>query len=143
MAWGASLPRVGPNQFKDLGTGTIAFGSSDGVMEATLMTDGGTFFAGKRIDEPHLGDADLAVYTGQYRSVELDVTYNLSISQGNLLLQNNHSRWNPPLKLSPVAQDEFEGPEFNIVFRRDADHRVCGLSVFSIRARNISFEKVN
>ncbi len=143
MAWGASLPRVGPNQFKDLGTGTITFDSSTGGMQATLITDGETFFAGKRVEAPHLGDSDLAVYTGQFRSVELDVTYNLSITHGNLLLQNNHSRWNPPLKLSPIAQDEFEGGEFNIVFRRDAHHDVCGLIVFSIRARNVSFEKVN
>lgn len=143
IAWGARLPRVGPNQFKDLGTGTITFESSAGGMQATLITDGETFFAGKRIEAPHLGDADLATYIGQYRSAELDVTYTLSVSQGNLMLQNNHSNWNPPLKQSPVAQDEFESPEFNIVFQRDANHRVCGLTVFTIRARNVGFEKVN
>jgi hypothetical protein len=30
MAGGAKLPRVGRNQFKDLGTGTITFDNSDG-----------------------------------------------------------------------------------------------------------------
>ncbi|MGA8437943.1 MAG: serine hydrolase domain-containing protein [Candidatus Sulfotelmatobacter sp.] len=143
MAWGASLPRVGPNRFKDLGTGTITFDSSAGGMQATLITDGETFFAGKRVEAPNLGDADLAAYIGQYRSAELDVTYNLSTNQGNLMAQNNHSSWNPPLKLIPVAQDEFETGEFSIVFRRDANQRVSGLSVFTIRARNVSFEKVN
>jgi CubicO group peptidase (beta-lactamase class C family) len=143
MAWGGRLPRVGPNQFKDLGTGTITFEISGGAMKATLTTDGETFFAGTRIEAPHLGEADLATYTGQYRSTELNATYQLSIDQGNLMLQNDHSSWNPPLELVPVARDEFESEDFNIVFRRDANHRVSGLSVFTVRARDIGFEKIN
>jgi len=143
MAWGAKLPRVGPNQFKDLGTGTITFDNSDGGMKATLETDGELFFAGKRIESPRLSEADLASYTGQYRSTELDVTYNLSVSQGNLTLQNNQGGWNPPLKLIPIAPDEFESEGFNLVFTRGANHQISGLGIFAIRARNVSFEKIN
>jgi CubicO group peptidase (beta-lactamase class C family) len=140
MAWGASLPRVGPNQFKDLGTGTITFDNSGGSMKATLETDGNTFFAGKRIEAPHVSGTDLADYAGQYRSSELDATYHLSINQGSLMLRNN---WNPPVRLIPIARDEFEGEGSNIVFHRDANHRVSGFSVFTIRARNVGFEKTN
>lgn len=140
MAWGGNLPRMGPNQFRDLGTGTITFDNSDGSMKATLETDGGTFFAGKRIESPHLSETELAAYEGQYRSTELDATYNLSIEQGSLMIRSN---WNPAVKLSPVARDEFESEEFNVVFHRDANHRVSGLSVFTIRARNVSFDRVN
>jgi len=143
MAWGARLPRVGPNRFKDLGSGTITFDNSGGGMKATLETDGETFFAGERIEAPHLSEADLASYSGQYRSTELDVTYNLSINQGTLILQNNERSWNPPLKLTPIAPDEFESEGFNIVFNRDVNYRVSGLSIFSIRARNVSLEKIN
>jgi CubicO group peptidase (beta-lactamase class C family) len=120
-AWGASLPRVGPNQFKDLGTGTITFDNADGGMKATLETDGGTFFAGKRIEALNLGEADLATCAGPYRSTELDATYDLSINQGSLMLRSNR---NPPLKLTPLARDEFESEGFNVVFHRDANHRV-------------------
>jgi hypothetical protein len=141
MAWGANLRRVGPNQFKDLGTGTITFDGSDGGMKATLEMDGEAFFAGKRIEELHLSDAALKSYTGRYKSTELDATYNFSIREGNLVLRNN---WDAALKLSPIAQDEFESEDLRtIVFHRDAGHRVSGLSVFSVNARNVSFEKTN
>lgn len=139
MAWGANLRRVGPNQFRDLGTGMITFNDSDGSMQATLEMDGETFFAGKRIEEPHLSDADLATYAGRYMSTELDSTYNLSISTGSLTLRNN---WNPPLKLAPIAQDEFDGGDLGtLVFHRDPNHRISGLSVFTVNARDVSFEK--
>ncbi|MFZ1138322.1 MAG: hypothetical protein ABR881_18205 [Candidatus Sulfotelmatobacter sp.] len=139
MAWGGILRRVGPNQFKDLGTGTITFENSDGGMKATLVTDGETFFAGKRIDAPHLSEADLAGYAGQYRSTEIDTTYDLSIGSGGLLLRN---KWNPPLKLTVIAPDEFESGDVGIlVFRRDANHRVSGLSMFTVNARDVNFER--
>jgi CubicO group peptidase (beta-lactamase class C family) len=139
MAWGADLRRVGPNQFRDLDRGTITFDGSDGSMKATLEMDGETFFAGKRIEEPHLSSSDLSMYTGRYRSAEIDATYRLSIGEGSLVLQLN---WDPPLKLNPIAPDEFEGKNLGtIVFHRDASHRVSGLSLFSINARNVSFEK--
>ncbi len=141
MAWGGILRRVGPNQFKDLGTGTITFENADGGMKATLVTDGETFFAGKRIEVPHLGGADLAGYAGQYRSTEIDTTYDLSIDPGGLLLR---SKWNPPLKLTAIAPDEFESGDLGtLVFRRDANNRVSGLSVFTVNARDVSFERVH
>ena len=141
MAWGASLRRLGPNQFKDLGTGTITFDNSYGGMKATLEMDGVAFFAGSRIEEPHLSGASLTEFVGLYRSGELDATYNLSIDKGSLMLRTN---WNPPLKLSPIVQDEFDSGDFGtLVFHRDASHRVSGLSVFSVRVRNVGFERVN
>jgi CubicO group peptidase (beta-lactamase class C family) len=143
MAWGATLGRVGPNQFKDLGTGTITFEGTGESMKATLVTDGETFFSGNRIRAPHLSEADLTNCTGQYRSSELDATYDLSINQGGLILQNNQHVWNPPLKLIPVARDEFESGEFNVVFIRDANHHVSELRVFTIRARDVRFERVH
>jgi CubicO group peptidase (beta-lactamase class C family) len=139
MAWGASLRRLGVNQFSDLGTGTITFADSKGSMSCTLEVDGETFFAGKRIQDLHLSDADLAAYAGLYKSTELDVTYNLSINQGSLTIRNN---WNPPVRLTPVALDEFESEDLGtIVFHKDANHHVSGLRVFTVNARNVSFEK--
>jgi CubicO group peptidase (beta-lactamase class C family) len=141
MAWGANLRRVGPNQFKDLGTGTITFDGSDDDMKATLEMDGEAFFAGKRVEEPHLSSADLGDYAGRYRSSEVNATYDLSVDHGILML---HLNWNPGLRLTPVAADEFECERLGITiaFHRDANRRVSGLSVFEVNARNVSFEKM-
>ena len=141
MAWGANLRRVGPNQFKDLGTGTITFDGSGGNMKATLEMDGNALFAGQRIEVPHLTDAEIAAYAGRFRSAEIDATYNLSIAEGGLVLRRN---WNPPLKLKLIAPDQFENEDLGtVVFQRNASHQVSGLSLFSLRARNVLFERAN
>ncbi len=140
MAWGGILRRVGANQFKDLGTGTITFENADGGMQATLVTDGEIFFAGKRIDGPKLSEAELSDYAGQYVSSEIQATYVLSIDQGGLLLRN---KWNSPIKLTAIAPGEFESGDLGtLVFRRDANQHVSGLSVFTVNARNVTFERV-
>ncbi|MGC1784619.1 MAG: serine hydrolase domain-containing protein [Acidobacteriaceae bacterium] len=135
------LRHVGANQFKDAGTGTITFDDSHGSMKATIVTNNGIDFKGSRIEEPRLSTADLAEFAGQYKSGELDATYNLSIDKGTLTLRCN---WNPPLKLTPIAQDEFDSGAYGIlVFHRDANHRISGLSVFTLNARNVGFEKTS
>jgi CubicO group peptidase (beta-lactamase class C family) len=139
-AWGSVLKRQGPNRFKDLGSGIITFDISDGVMRASLNTNGQTYFAGGRINELNLDDSTLAAFVGLYSSTELDTTYNLSLNMGSLILRN---KWNPALKLIPIALDEFDSDLGTLVFHRDADHRVSGLSMFSPNARNVEFEKVN
>jgi len=139
MAWGGKLRRVGPNQFKDLGTGTITFERAGGGMRATLVTDGGIFFAGNRMEAPHLSEADLAAYAGKYQSAEISATYDLLIDKGRLLLRNS---WNRPQELMAIAPDEFESGDFGtVVFRRDANQRVRGLSVFAVNARDVKFER--
>ena len=135
------LRRVGANQFKSAGTGTITFDGSQGSMTATIETDNGVAFTGRRIEEPHPGTAALAEFAGQYNSGELEATYNLSIDRGALMLRCN---WNPPLKLTPVAPDEFDSGAYGIlVFHRDAEHRISGFSVFTLNARDVGFEKIN
>jgi len=48
--------------------------------------------------------APLEAYSGMYKNAELDSTYKVSVKDGPLMLQMN---WNPPIKLQPVVQDEF------------------------------------
>jgi CubicO group peptidase (beta-lactamase class C family) len=139
-SWGSVLKRLGPNQFKDLGNGIITFDNLDGVMRASLDTNGQKYFSGNRIEQLHLSDADLSAFVGLYRSTELDTTYNLSINMGSLMVQN---KWNPPLKLIPIVQDEFDSDLGTLVFHRDADHRIFSMSLYSPNARNVSFEKAN
>ena len=140
MAWGAVLRRVGPNQFKDLGTGTITFEGSGGDMKSTLVMGGEAFFAGKRVEAPQLGAADLGAYSGRYRSSEIETTYDLSVDKGNLMLRIN---WDAPMTFRPVAPDEFESEELgSIVFHRDGKQAVSGMSVYMVNARDIGFERM-
>jgi CubicO group peptidase (beta-lactamase class C family) len=139
MAWGAKLRRVGPNQFRDLGTGTITFEGSGGEMEATLEMDGKAFFAGQRVEPPQLSESELAGYSGSYKSAELDATYTLKVEHGALTLRNG---WSPAAKLTPLTKDEFESEEYGtIVFRRDTTQKVNGFTVNMVEARDIGFEK--
>jgi hypothetical protein len=138
---GATLRGIGPNRFETPSGSIIAFGSLGGIMEVTGSYDAETWFAGTRIDELSINGAALAVYAGTYTSTEVDATYKLSVENGNLMLRNN---WNPPLKLNPLVRDEFESGDLGtLVFHRDANDRISGLSVFAGRALNVSFEKTN
>jgi CubicO group peptidase (beta-lactamase class C family) len=139
MAWGAVLRRINANQFYDLGSNVITFGSSKGTMHAKLDLKGETYFSGSRIQELDLGKPVLASYTGQFRSTELDTVYSLSLEKDTLTLRN---RDNPPQKLTPIAKDEFDAADFGrLVFERDASGRVFGFRVFTQDARGIAFKK--
>lgn len=139
-AWGSVLKRLGPDRFKDLGSGIIRFENSDGIMRATLDTNGQTYFAGGRVKESDLDGATLAEFVGLYSSAELDTTYNLSRNKETLVLQD---KWNPAHELIPIAQDEFDSDLGTLVFHRDSNHRVSGLSMFSPNARNVGFERIH
>ena len=108
-------------------------------MNATLEMDGKAFFAGQRIEPPKLSDAELASYTGSYKSTELDATYTVKVEQGTLKLRYG---WNPAEELTPLTKDEFESGGYGtIVFQRDANGQVNGFSVNTIEARDIGFDK--
>ena len=141
MAWGAALRRTGPNQFRDLGTGTITFTESSGKMRATLAMDGENFFSGDKVDPPRLDAAAISAYAGKYASAEIDAAYTLSVRDGGLLL---HVGWEPPQKLEAVAPDTFESDEFGtIVFQRNEVGQISGFSLYSVNARGVAFARIN
>jgi CubicO group peptidase (beta-lactamase class C family) len=139
--YGTTLRRSGPNRFEDLGGAVFAFDNSGGMMKVTISQSDEILFTGTKMDELQLNDAALAAYAGAYSSTELNATYKLSVENGDLMLRNN---WNAPLKLSPLVRDEFNSGDIGtLVFQRDADGRISGLSVFDGRIRNVTFEKTN
>ncbi len=141
LGWGLSLRRIGPGRFDDPSGDVTAFDNSGGMMKVTISHDEEIFFTGTKIDELHLDDAALNAYAGTYSSTELNATYKLSVEHGSLMLRKN---WNSPLQLNPLVRDEFEIGDFGtLVFQRDADGRISGLSVFADRIRNVTFEKNN
>jgi CubicO group peptidase (beta-lactamase class C family) len=144
MAWGAKLRRVGPNQFRDLGTGTITFSGAGDAMRSTLVMDGEAFFNGAKVVASKLGADQLSAYAGRYRSAEIDAEYALTAGKGDagkgsLMLG---LKWEPAVQLTPIAPDVFECPELGtVVFRRDSRGQVAGLSVYTVNARGVSFDK--
>jgi CubicO group peptidase (beta-lactamase class C family) len=139
MAWGAALRRLSANQFHDLGTGTITFRPSNGTISATLVMDGENFFTGDRVQPPHLDAETLAAYAGSYHSAEVDATYRLIVKNGDLLLR---FKWDPALKLDPVAPDTFETEALGtLVFHRDTQQRVKGFKLYQVPARGVTFDR--
>jgi CubicO group peptidase (beta-lactamase class C family) len=84
---------------------------------------------------------DLAQYTGEYKSSELQATYRFAVKDGKLTLATN---WQEPATLDPSVRDEFQGPfGAAIVFRRDAAGHVTGCDLFAGRVRNIAFARAS
>ncbi len=139
--WDSVLRRKSANQFFDLFGDVLAFEASPGSMRATLNVNGETYFSGTRFSELHLDGAALQPFAGDYRSPELEASIHLSLEQGNLILNNGG---NPPLKLTPIAHDEFAaGDSLVLVFQRDGQQSVSGLRAFAPSARGIQFNRVH
>ena len=141
MAWGGVLRRITADKFYDLESNVITFDGSKEVMRARLDIQGETYFSGRRVEELHLGEHALAAYEGRFRSEELDATYSLSIVQGMLTLSN---RENPPEKLIPIVQDEFDaGSIGTVLFHREKDGRVSSMTMFTQDVRGVEFKKTD
>jgi CubicO group peptidase (beta-lactamase class C family) len=140
-AWGSVLRRRSANEFYDLLGNVIMFEGANGSMKAMLDMEGTTYFAGSKVLEMHLNEESLTALTGQYRSSELDAACIVSLEQGSLMLRIGS---NPPMKLAPIAKDEFDAADsFAVVFDRSKDDRISGLTLFADAARGIHFTRAN
>jgi len=84
--------------------------------------------------------ADLAAFSGAYRSDEAEVTYRIVVDGGALVLVDRYGDRNA---LRPVYQDAFDGLGGTIIFRRDARKRVRGLSLSGARVWDLRFAKID
>jgi len=138
---GISLKPVAHNRFVTPFGPTLAFEIVNSKLTVVAKDGDNVFFEGTRIEELHLDEPALKAYAGEYKSGELEATYNLVVEDGSLML---HSGWNPPVKLEPLVPDEFTmGQLGTAVFHRDAAGRVSGLSVYSGRIRDVTFERTH
>lgn len=113
--------------------------TASGVEGITFHQDGD--HPGKRVAEQR-PTGDLATFAGRYFSDELETFYELSVKDGQLVI--NHRRFGP-VALTRTDGDTFSGslPVTQVVFRRDAQGRVTGFEAGNGRARGIVFQKVN
>ena len=141
QGWGSALRRKDASQYYDLFGDVITFEGSEKSMKATLDLNGEKYFAGEKVKELAMQVAELKSYAGDYRSTELKSEIHLSMENGKLTLGIGS---NPPAALMPVAKDEFVWADgFSLIFHRDAEGKVSGLSVYEQAARGMEFERVN
>src|SRR6056297_107950 len=94
----------------------------------------------EKVDEWQPGETDLADYTGEYVSDEIDSIMRLSVNQEGLL-QVQH-RWMGATPLEPLARDIFRaGNGMMVEFERDDSGNVTGFYVNSGRTLDVWFGK--
>ena len=82
---------------------------------------------------------ELAAYTGEYRSLELQTTYIVEVRDGQLMAR--HFRTGD-IRFRPVERDRFQAGTFGDVrFQRDAAGSVVAFTATTDRVRNVRFEK--
>jgi len=86
---------------------------------------------------------DLAAYAGTYRSEELEVPYQIALSDGKLWLKRLKFR---PSQLTPTFQDCFltsaNSGEAHLEFQRNASGAVTGFTLNAGRVRHIPFVRM-
>ena len=80
--------------------------------------------------------ARLAAYAGRYDSEELEVTYDLAVESGRLVLRSPRR---PKLTLGPTVSDVFEAGGVILKFERGAGRSVTGFDLGAGRIRNVRF----
>jgi CubicO group peptidase (beta-lactamase class C family) len=96
----------------------------------------------QRIEPVTPSDTDLQRLTGAYRSTELDITYDVTLAYGELLIS---SIWLPkPIKLTPTTADRYEGelPIGILTVERDADRNPIALLASTGRVRDLRLHKL-
>jgi CubicO group peptidase (beta-lactamase class C family) len=93
-------------------------------------------FGGER-PSVSLTAAELEAFAGTYHSAELDVVYDLSVADGNLIVRLRNT---PEMRLQPLGGDTFRG-RWTFRFQRDASGSVVAVTVDAGRVTNIRFER--
>jgi hypothetical protein len=120
-------------------------GSVPGKLSFTALEDGGRSLEFDELPPPTVAPTDLAGYTGQYYSDEIDTAYMIKL-QGSFLEIARHKYM--PTTLDPAFRDGFTMSKFSdemrfgvVRFTRDALGRVNGFLVDGARVRNFQFTK--
>jgi CubicO group peptidase (beta-lactamase class C family) len=140
LQWGPAMQRKSANQFYNYMGDLITFQARGNSMMAAWERNGQVIYAGERLGEFHLSDAELKEFVGDYRSREVDGEFQIAFDQGHLVLKIGG---NPRVKLTAIAKDEFNAEgSLIIVFHRNAG-KVSGLMASAPEARGIEFNRTD
>jgi hypothetical protein len=132
------MQRLSASQFYNFMGDLITFQAQGDSMKATWERNGQVIYAGEKLVEFHLSDAELKEFVGDYRSGEVDGEFQIAFDHGQLVLKNGN---NPPIKLTAIAKDEFNAEgSLVIIFHREAG-KVSGLVASASEARGIEFNR--
>lgn len=92
----------------------------------------------ERVTPMKIPAADLAVYAGRYYSEELDATFELVVDSGTIEIRR---RGGTPLRVTPIARDEFMAGPVTILFERKGTD-VAGYVMDLGRVRGLRFTRV-
>ena len=86
--------------------------------------------------------AQLADYTGDYRSDEVQATYRIVLENGKLFFRHeNEFKDYPKNPLQPTTSDMFFVQGLNLQFIRDASRQISAFTLNAGRVKNIKFVK--
>ncbi len=80
----------------------------------------------------------LKLYTGDYYSDELQVTFRLALKEGKLHFVHKNA---PESPLQPTLKDEFNIRGYRINFFRDEEKKLTGFTLDAGRVKNLRFDK--
>jgi hypothetical protein len=142
------LYSAGP-RWESLGAGASASEWVIGTGPATVKVDGDRLTETRPGNAPYVFErrpewagAELASFTGTYRSGELDAAWEITLRDGKLWLKR---RKFAAIPMNPLIQDGFlaavDGGKGLIEFQRDGAGRVSGFALSAGRVRHIAFKR--
>jgi CubicO group peptidase (beta-lactamase class C family) len=84
------------------------------------------------------GEAELAQYTGSYRSDEAEATYAVEIEDGELVMKD---RWGDGGRLAPLYPDAFRSGGSTLIFRRNASGQITEMTLSQGRVWDLRFRR--
>ncbi len=84
-------------------------------------------------------EADLAEYTGTYRSDEAEATFTMVVKDGELKMVD---RWGEEGRLVPLYPDAFQAGGATVIFRRDASGKITEATLSESRVWDLRFRRL-
>ena len=112
-----------------------------GDITKITVQDNGREIEGTKILPVHLNPEQLAEYTGEYYSSELDTFYRIVFDADRFITQH---RKHDDFPLTVITPDYYSGTEWffrTVHFTRDNNNRINGFMVTGSRVRNLRFTK--
>jgi CubicO group peptidase (beta-lactamase class C family) len=108
------------------------------AVEATTYIDGKMQHRYVRARPYNPTESELRQFVGTYRSNEVDMPYDVTIKNGQLLLRSLKSR---DMTLAPVTADLFDGGNARLRFVRNSEGVVSGALMSTIRVYDFRLER--